>query len=323
MLYNLTIFYPRLQTLDPKPPGAAAAAAPSTEAESPTASTSSPGSPNSTTSNGSNSNKPSSALGRGIRSVLSRSTGSASKSRPSSPKSLLTPRGLDYLTSVLVRLVLLLSHASNAPLSGSPLGSAVLCLGELPAAPAWFADTPPVPAYAAVDQSKLPSTSTTPESDVLGSLPPLAAKLLHVLDATTRHCFPGTVEPDEAKNRARLEREGRDVVDLDAELAPLLLIMRKCVIGDERGSVGATLRGRLLSNRMWVPSLPCPIARREFIRRASVLTEPCPIAQRPVGQIGQAQRLDGPPSASHELGLLQQHQSGVRRALVCSLWARL
>lgn len=51
------------------------------------------------------------------------------------------------------------------------------------------------------------------------------------------------------------EREGRNAIDFNAVLAPLHLILRKCVIGHERGSEGFTLGETLLSNRLLVLSL--------------------------------------------------------------------
>lgn len=252
MLYNITIFYPRLQTMDPKPTSGESSTSPSSKPPSPTTTLPVRSGPTETETS-----SPSSALGRGIRSVLkqtspSNASSGSSGAHPSSPSKLDAPKRLEQLDSVLVGLVILLPFRPQAPLSGSPLGGALLCLGELSATPVWFQDRA-VPPQAQINQSSLPTTSTTPESDVVGTLPPLVAKLIQVLDRTTAYCFPGDLEPDDAANRAKLEREGRSVVDLDAELAPLLLIIRKCVISDERGQVGATLRGRLLSTRMYVP----------------------------------------------------------------------
>lgn len=239
MLYNLAVFYPRIKTLDPKADVDSSAE----ETVSPSSSASSP------ETEALPATSKSTALGRGLRSMWSRT---GTRSRPTSPSSSPkspVPKGLDHLASALVRLIVLLPHQSDQPLSGSPLGGALLSLGELPASSCWFTDRN-VPAHAQIAQSTLPSTSTQPDVESIGTLPPLPAKLVSVLDNSLEYCFPGDVEGDDAANRKRLDRAGRAVEDLDAELAPLLLIIRKCVVSDEQGAVGATLRARLLSNNM-------------------------------------------------------------------------
>lgn len=265
-LYNLVIFFPRLQALDPKsesdaqethePLARSTSSSGASSSPDPPASGNS-GSGDSPTASLSSSPKSSAtALGRGIRNIMSLSSSSSKGSRPGSPvasagskRAAAAPKNLDYLSPLLIQFLLLLPYDPFQPFSGSPLGGALLCLGELPCAKAWFAEHQ-VRDFARVSESQLPSTSATTQQEAPETLSALPAKLLSILNSSTAYCFPGNVDPDDAGNRDRLEYLGRSLVDLDAELAPLLLLLRKCVVGDDQGQTQSVLKARLLSKDM-------------------------------------------------------------------------
>ena len=192
----------------------------------------------------------SSALGRGLKGLFSSksmSRGSSSNSRGSRSRS---QRSLENLSAPIIQLILNFPlPPPETPAPVPPLSQALYALSELPCTAEWFLGTP---SQTIIPLPDLPSTATiaSEADDKLDRLPPLVAQLLAILDASLKACFPGDVEPDDDQNRKRLDRLLPPGSDLDSELTPIFLLLRKCVIGDEQGRTGRGLRTRLLSDSM-------------------------------------------------------------------------
>jgi hypothetical protein len=253
LVYNLAIFYPRLQAIDPK------------AASSPTTSTSSSGTAHSASETGNTRTQTlgqttSAMLGRGIRSVLAK-VSSPNSNRPASPRSdqsrtLTTIKYLDQLAPCILQIVLSLPFQASSPIPQPPLSHALHALSELACTQEWFEPFDSIHQSIVLNDLALPTTATG-ISLVDESLPPLVCRLLILLDSCLGVCFPRAVKPDDDANLKRLAQlTGSPPTTLDSELAPLLLLVRKCVVGDESGRSGSGLRARLLSDTMCVAAHP-------------------------------------------------------------------
>ena len=250
LLYNLAIFYPRLLAIDPKIP------APFDYISLPAS--------DSRYSPSIDKSSVSSSLGRGLKNIFSKSPASSPSlssgrnSRPTSPAPGMTRRGsfqvqrhtLAAIAPPLIDFILNLPATYNQPYPKAPLNHALYALSELPFSSKWAAGSAILSDY-----PSLPSTSTAASND-LDSLPPLTAKLLCLLDSAMEYTFPDAIDPDDAANRTRLTKpsgqaqELRTETDIDSELAPILLLIRKCIVGDETGRSRRSTRSRLLSDSM-------------------------------------------------------------------------
>lgn len=250
LLYNLAVFYPRLMAIDPRTP------APFDYVSLPAS--------DSRYSPSIDKSSVSSSLGRGLKNIFSKSPssspslGSGRSSRPTSPAPSMARRGsfqvqrhtLAALAPPLIDFILNLPAAYNQPYPKAPLNHALYALSELPFTSEWAAGSAILGDYPC-----LPTTSTATANE-LDSLPPLLAKLLCLLDSAMEYTFPDNVEPDDSSNRQRLTKpsgqaqELRTETDIDSELAPILLLIRKCIVGDESGRSRRSTRSRLLSDSM-------------------------------------------------------------------------
>jgi hypothetical protein len=84
----------------------------------------------------------------------------------------------------------------------------------------------------------LPAASPTRPPPTLAAVP---SRILIVLDATTLYFLPN--DPDDEAVR---EKEQVTGVELDATVAPLVLLLRKCCVEDGDGRVTAAVRDCLV-----------------------------------------------------------------------------
>lgn len=242
LLYNLALFYPRILAIDPKE-------------NMPIDYTSIQSTPDLSRLAPSEKGSVSSSLGRGLKHIFSKSPSgsSGSSSRPTSPApsvsrsecSTSQRKALPTLAIPLIDLILSLPNGQfEHPYPSPPLTHALHALSELPSTSEWSKGSSSI--------SNLPSTSTASASN-LDTLPLLLGRLLQLLNQSMQYTFPEKVDPDDSANRSRLLADSKGVrneAEVDSELAPLLLMIRKAVIGDESGRSRRGLRERLLSSSM-------------------------------------------------------------------------
>lgn len=252
LLYNLAIFYPRLQAIDPKSDATSPKGSQQTHAnpKSPHNSPplrSHPLSP-STSSSGS-SNK----IARGIKNVRSM----LPSGRPGSPlpgsKRNSPERSLDSLAPQLVQLIIAWPINADTLSPLPPLSHALHCLSVLATGPDWYEPYPLASQKAFSDFLERPNAASNVTKQSTSALPPLVAKIYVSLDRHLAYSFPSADDPDAATTRTRIDQlagESDYASLLDSALAPLILLLRKCIIGDMEKNSGDIIRELVLGDHM-------------------------------------------------------------------------